>query len=626
MNRRRKFLERHLDRLLGALRLVMYLLVAVAGYFGLNYIFEKSRLEIEAITNRPDMDIYLDSRDVAMKVIDDEGKLSMTIRNARISLSADQKTATFTPASGKDKIEAIFLEDGEVSLLMEAGNIEYDTESEDFILTDGLRIETSDGMVVETEKVEWRRVKDPGKTRGIKDPNFRFPLGVHIYNRDGNELTADYMQADKDLLYMQMVGNVRGVVRKMEDTEFISGRGLADVDELYLDDFETLTFLAEKVIYDKRNEVILATSRFYDREFVIRDMDGRVVRIEDYQDTIVPVTFAKKEITIRADHIEAHIKEQWMECFGHVDMVIPAAEPEEGDDKSLLSVKQFDTRVAAEDLEYFWGRDYILTHGPTRVEQEDRLAMADQIIYWGAEKQVLLDGNITIIQGSGQWLFDDELVSLQDHDMRRMVSSYTEVYANRAVIYLNNNDVIASGDVFFRQDEREVAAETIVYQDDIKRISAKGNVRFVDKDGQALIANSLVFHNDSNFMEIRGGMAATLSIPAKYANDVNTTLSNLREIDAPASIEDPAISAEPPSRNPNVISGTAQNIQPIRVESTASHLPVLKIPGISASGTERVKQAQEIVLELGKLGEQEPSPKDPGEEPEKQEPGEGGAE
>ena len=38
---------------------------------------------------------------------------------------------------------------------------------------------------------------------------------------------------------------------------------------------------AEQVIYDKRNQVVLATSRFYDRPFRIMDFDGVVVHKDE---------------------------------------------------------------------------------------------------------------------------------------------------------------------------------------------------------------------------------------------------------------------------------------------------------------------------------------------------------
>src|SRR5690606_23606775 len=97
------------------------------------------------------------------------------------------------------------------------------------------------------------------------------------------------------------------------------------------------------------------------------------------------------------------------------------------------------------------------------------------------------------------------------------------------------------------QDERETHADTIVYQDEDKRITADGNVKFRDKDDQTLICNSLIFHKDSDFIDIRGGMAATLRIPAKFANDINRAIADTREEDRPAEIEDPEVSDEPPT-------------------------------------------------------------------------------
>jgi len=535
---------------------------------------------------------------VRMTVVDEDGNLSMEITGESVRLTTDQQTAVFAGA------KATYYEDGAWSIRMEAGEIEYDTQSEDFLLTKGLSIETKDNMQVTAPTVEWRRVKDPARVgRGTKVPSFRFGEGVNVRSSDGNTLTADYMQADKELLYMELVGHVEGTVVEMADTEFIEERDLTDVEELNLEDFDTLAFKAEEVIYDKRNQVVLATSRYYERSFTIRDMDGRVVDVAEYQPDPVPVTFSKKEITIEANHLEAHIDKQWVECLGDIDMLIPPDEPEEGDDRALQVVKKSTTRVATEDVEYFWGRDFILTHGPTRVEQEDRLALADQIVYWGDEKQVLLDGNITMVQGDGRWLVDEELVEVDNHDMRRAVTSYSELYAARAVVYLNNNDFIASGNVMVRQDEREVAADVIVYQDEIKRISADGNVKFWDKDDQQFICSSLVFHSDSDFMEVQGGALATMRLPAKFANDINRTLAEVREEPAPAEITDPPVSEEVPTRNPNLGSTIASGVRPV-APSGPPPIGPLPIPSGEGEAPEAEPMMgppvpQELLLELG---------------------------
>ncbi len=252
--------------------------------------------------------------------------------------------------------------------------------------------------------------------------------------------------------------------------------------------------------------------------------------LQTYQKEWQQVTFSKEGITIAANHLEAHISEKWATCIGNIGMLVPPAEEKASDDKALRVVKRYETRIQTEKLEYFWGRDYILTHTTTRVEQEDRLAIADKIVYWGEKKEVLLDGNITIVQGSGQWMVDEGLIEVENHDMRRAVTTYTEVYADRSVIYLNNNDFIASGNVRVRQDERETAADTIVYQDTIKRITALGNVKFRDKDGQTLMCNNLVYHDQSKYLEIKNGMAASMRLPAKYANDINSALAQAREL------------------------------------------------------------------------------------------------
>lgn len=572
------------------LRLFLFAGVIIGGRYGLLYIFARSQAEIDAIKNQPRPDYYLRVDDtVQMSVINDQGELVMEISGETVTMSADQRKVVFT--GGKAK----YLESGQESLRMEAGEIEYDMQTEDFTLVGGLKIETKDGMSVQAPKVQWYRAKS-ASGRSRKSPSFEFPDGVLVTSRDGNRLEANYMQADRELTYMEYVGHVKLTVAALTDTEFITERQLTDPGALKLEDFETLTISAEQVIYDKRNEVLLATSRFYDRAFRIVSFSGSPVRVDQYQPQPQQVVFSKKEITIGANHLEAHVGRQWVECFGDINMVIPPAAINADDDAALKTMKRYETRISAGDLEYFWGRDYIICHTPTRVEQADRLAMADSITYWGDEKMVLLDGNINLVQGSGQWLFDDRLIDVEDPDQARIMTGYTELSAARAVMYLNNNDFVASGEVMMRQDNREATADTVVYQDEIKRLTAKGNVKFKDRDGQAFLCSALVYHNKTDFLEISGGLAAEIRLPAKFANDINRSIAEGRERPIPAEVGDPAVPQEP-TRNPNTHSRIkVPQIASVPAASQPAEGLGLPTPPAAAESTAASK---ELVLQFG---------------------------
>lgn len=608
MNRRRNNGAQRRARLLSVLRLLAVVALLEYAYLGVNYVLKRSADEVAAIKNRQESDYYLIvDQPLKMTVVNDAGELAMEISGKDVRLTTDQRTAIFTGA------HAVYYEDGQTSLVMDAGKIEYDTLTEDFLLTEGLKIETRDGMFVEAPQVEWRQAKNVSSSRAAKVPSFRFAKGVKVWNQDGNLMQSDYMQADRELLYMEFVGHVTGQIATLQDTGFIRERKLTDVEQLKLEDFEKLEFASEQLIYDKRNQVVLATSRYYDRAFKIIDLEGNEVKVENYQSTPEQVAFSKEEIRVLANHLEAHVAQKWADCIGSITMVIPPSQPDPNEDKALQVVKQHETRVSADEVEYFWGRDYVMTHGRTRVEQEDRLAVADQIIYWGDKRMVLLDGNLTVVQGSGGWLFEADLVRADDHDMRRSLETYTELYAARAVIYLSNNDFIASGSVRVRQDERETAADTIVYQDTIKRITARGNVKFRDANGQTFLCKALVFNDQTKYLEVDGGATASILLPAKYANDINRALAEAREQPVPPLVSDPEVPA-PSQRDPNAGSslrlGTKPPLPsvspvPIPPATGGKQLEPLGIPDggnvgpLPPGGAGDVAGAQELILNLG---------------------------
>ncbi len=584
--------------LLAFLRNLLVTALLVAAYIGIRYVFKRSDEEIAAIKARPESEVYLSvDKPIAMTVINDDGELAMKIEGSSVTLSKDQEQASFKDA------KAEYFENGESSLTFEAGTVEYNTRTEDFTIfggykgADSFKIETRDGMAVQAPRVEWRRFKEAATpaSREKRAPSFRFPNGVEVTSRDGNRLSSAYMQADRELTYMEFVGNVRGDVASLQDTQFITERDLTDVKELKLEDFEKLVISAEQVIYDKKNQVVLATSRYYDRAFKVKDFEGQIIDIGQYQTTPQQVKFSKEDVTVATNHLEAHIARKWAECYGNIGMVIKPSPPKKfGEDKAVQAMRKYETRIQAGDIEYFWGRDCVISHSRAAVIQADRRAEADKLTYWGgsiepqyagteyAEKMVLLDGNIVMAQGSGDWLFQEGLVDIKDHDQQRLVGAYSEMYADKAVMYLNNNDFIASGTVWLRQDNREIQAGTIVYQDLIKRLTAKENVKFKDKDGTTLVGSSLVYDNENSVMKLEGGATATIRLPAKYANDINRAVAESREEPVPAEIADPDVPIEP-TRDPNKDRLVAASVSPEDVKAPGRGLGV---PPIN-SGTRR---------------------------------------
>ena len=153
MERRKSFFARWRTSLLALLKLILSVLACVGFYYGAHYISEQSEEEINKIRNRPKPEWYLQvEQPVRMVVVDDQGRMSMEISGKKVRLSKDQKHAFFTGA------HAVYSENGQTSLTMDAGQIEYNTDTEDFLLSDGLAIQTSDGMKVTSEQVEWHRV------------------------------------------------------------------------------------------------------------------------------------------------------------------------------------------------------------------------------------------------------------------------------------------------------------------------------------------------------------------------------------------------------------------------------------------------------------------------------------
>ena len=183
MERRKRRRARWREFTLALLRFLAAVALIAGCYFGVRYVFKRSALEVAQIKDRPASDYYLIvDQPMKMTVVNDAGELAMEITGQDVRLTTDQRTAIFTGA------HAVYYEGGQPSLTMDAGKIEYDTLSEDFLLTEGLTIKTKDGMQVVSSEVEWRRAKNQSANARSKPPSFRFAKGVKVTSSDGNTL------------------------------------------------------------------------------------------------------------------------------------------------------------------------------------------------------------------------------------------------------------------------------------------------------------------------------------------------------------------------------------------------------------------------------------------------------
>jgi len=522
------------------LRLITVLAVAIGGYLLVTYIFHQSKLEVQRILERQGAARYtLELETPRMRGYDTEGNMVWNIEAEAVTLDEDKNIVTFTDTTAE------FYDKGEKALDVSVGTLIYNRDTRNMEMFHELKIHTSDNLTVDTTRVRWLDYYQ----------KFIFPEGATLRSEEGNYVKSDYLQSNKALDQLEAVGHVTIYIAEFTDEELIKKHELTE-EEVNLKEFKKITITAEKAIYDRKKQVVVGTSRLYDKPFRITSPDGKVIDVAKFQKEPAQVFFSKKELAVTANHIETHIKDKWVRGYGAIRGKIHPSEPRPGEDKPLQVMRKKTTWFSSEDVEYWWGKDYARTNSRTVVVQKDRLAAADSITYYGQyeepgrpgrQKALFVEGHGKLWQKSGDWMFDEGLLEgVKQEKLQNTLKLETDIEGDRMVLFLNRNDLHAVGGVRAVQKERVVRADELLYFDREKKFIANGNVHFVDKDGQEFYGEQIIYFSDREDIEVNGAGTATIKIPKKYRGDIDRALARIKGEKTPESESEPEAGKESP--------------------------------------------------------------------------------
>jgi len=510
--------ERRMERLRLALVIIAIALLGVL----VRYIFVQSNLEVQRILEQQRAERYtLQLETPKMKGFNVKGEKVWEIGAESVSIDESRNIVTFLNTT------ATFYDEGEESLRASVGRLEYNRDTRNMELMEGIEMRTVDDVDVLTSRVVWLDYYQ----------RFIFPEGAKLVTQEGNYIKSDYMQSDKKLDHLEAVGHVFVWVSEMKDMTLIEKHELTreDVD---LKEFKNVTIAAEKLLYDRKQQVILATSRFYHKPFRVMSPQGQEVKIEDYQPEASQLFFKKKEVELFANHLEVHVDEKWARATGNIKGEILPSKGNPNEDKALRVMRRERTWFTTDDVDYYWGEDYVRTYAPTTIVQNERLAKAHEVTYFGkyresgvpgTQRAMFIEGGIQVWQKSGEWMFDEELLEeVKEEELKKMFREESDISADRMVVFLNRNDFHAAGDVMARQENRTVRADEILYTDGDKKFIANGNAYFVDKEGQEFYGQQIIYFSEAEDIEVNGASTATIKIPEKYRDDVDRALSRIK--------------------------------------------------------------------------------------------------
>ncbi len=499
---------------------LIFAFIALVAIF--RFVFEMSERELKKILEEQKAArSALELEKPKLRGFNTDGELVWNIEAESLSVDEDKGLVTFSHT------RAEFYDKKEKAIEVKVGTLIYDQNSRNMEMFNGIDLTTADGLKVETEMVRWFDFYQ----------KFVFPKGATIISEEGNKITADYLQSNRTLDQMEGVGHVKVYIKEFKDEELIKRHELTR-EKVQLEEFKDVIITAEKAIYDRVRQIVVGTSRFYERPFRITSPDGKEVDVSQFQPKPTPVFFKKKEVELYANHVEVHLDTKWAQAIGNTKGKILPSKPQPSEAPALKVMRQQTTYFVSDDIEYFWGEDYARTFSETLVVQKGRFARGGRITYYGnyiepgkegKQKALFIEDGAELWQKSGEWMFKENLLEgVKEEELKKVIQQEVDISAQRIVVFLNRNDLHAAGMVSARQKDREAKADEVLYYDAEKKFIANGNAYFRDRDAQEFFGDQIIYYSDREYIEVNGAGTARVKIPEKYREDLDKAISKIK--------------------------------------------------------------------------------------------------
>ncbi len=169
-------------------------------------VFVGSDREVQRILERQRAERYtLELSTPKMKGFNVEGQKAWEIEAQSVSVDETRNLVTFLDST------ATFFDEGEKSLSAKVGRLEYNRETRNMELLEGIEMRTVDNVDVLTSRVVWLDYYQ----------RFIFPQGAKLLTQEGNYIKSSYMQSDRKLDHLEAVGHVFVWVSEMKDLTLI---------------------------------------------------------------------------------------------------------------------------------------------------------------------------------------------------------------------------------------------------------------------------------------------------------------------------------------------------------------------------------------------------------------------
>ncbi|MBM3471073.1 MAG: hypothetical protein FJX73_09835 [Armatimonadetes bacterium] len=442
-------------------------------------------------------------------VLRQQGEKQAEITAARVEVSGDQRTTTFT-----GRPSAVIHVNGVPVLTATGGRIVLDRRDGSMRIKGGLRITTVRGETLSAPDAAWNPSTQVVElTGGVTASAARLPTALLSTAGPSSSpkprsdipgrLRAERVRYDARAQVVVASGNVVLILGEVEIRS----------DVLRLEQVPQVVTAEGRVSVQRRDQRLTAPAVRYEMRTETAEASGGVVLVQKDMTMRAPqMRFdLRGEVTIASGGVEAshggttmnaaslrhEAKTGEVVAEGGVTLTQPGGRvtgvrmqanllTRRADVREEATLIRSDIAVSAARIVFRWDVNEAEAEHGVVVRQSDRTVWADRMTYSEPADRAVLTGRVVVEQPSGEGL--------------------VTLTCNRMVMTLRNKDITAEGQVTVVQKDRRATGDRGTYTDATRILVVTGNVRLQDADGTRLRADRAVISLADETFEAEGNV------------------------------------------------------------------------------------------------------------------------
>jgi lipopolysaccharide export system protein LptA len=252
----------------------------------------------------------------------------------------------------------------------------------------------------------------------------------------------------------------------------------------------------------KEYDVVGEMSLYY-RDLAASSKRGHIEQETETVQLSESVVVEDPNYSLNAEELNIHFKDKSFDAkvfvkFRKLHMGKEPVGPNIPKRERVINIfKNEPTDVYSNLLSYNWDTEEMHAQGEVKVVQKYMSATMDSLDYSPDRKTYLMSGNVFITLLDTNWIFENQIVEKDDEDLARaLTEKETTIEADTLETGEDSDVTVLKGNgekqARLVQEDKELSADTITFNDKTKLMTAEGNAKFYQENGDWLRKGKLI--------------------------------------------------------------------------------------------------------------------------------------